>query len=75
MEPEGSIQCPHKSTTEFYLEPDESSPQSHTYSLNSILILSSHPCLGLRSGLPFSPSNYKFVGYVVVVVVVIIIII
>jgi hypothetical protein len=48
MEPEGSLPCSKNPTTSSYPEPDESSLHL------SIVLLSSHRCLGLPSGLFFS---------------------
>jgi hypothetical protein len=42
-----SLSCSQKSTAELFHGPGESSPHSHTLALVSILILSSHLCLGL----------------------------
>jgi hypothetical protein len=51
-EPEGSLPCSQETSTGPYPELDWSSPyQSHSVSLRYILILSTHLCLGLPSGL------------------------
>ena len=49
MEPEGSLPYLQEPATSTYPEPDRSNPQ--LTSLRSILILSSHLCLGLQTGL------------------------
>jgi hypothetical protein len=51
METEGSLPHWQEPTTCPYPQPDRSSLCPHPTSLNSILILSSHICLGLPSGL------------------------
>jgi hypothetical protein len=57
MEPEGSIPNSQQLSTCSYPEPDQSSPHhSHTTSPRSMLMLSTHLCLGLPSGL--FPSGY-----------------
>ena len=58
MEPEGSILHSQVPATRPYLVPDQSSPYPpHSNSWRSILILSSHLCLGLPSGL--LPSGFR----------------
>jgi hypothetical protein len=56
MKSESSLLCSQELTTGPYPEPDESSPYTHPISLKSILILSSHFCLGLYSDL--LPSGF-----------------
>jgi hypothetical protein len=56
MEPEGSLLCSQEPSTGLYPEPDQSIP-SHTISVRSILILSTHLCLGLPSAL--FPSKFS----------------
>jgi hypothetical protein len=55
MEPEGSLPCSHGTSTNPYLEPDQSSPYHPILSLQDPL-LSIHPHLGLPSGL--FPSGF-----------------
>jgi hypothetical protein len=55
MEPKGSLPCSQEPSAGPYPEPDQSTP-SHPLSLRSILILSTHLCLGLPSGL--LPSGF-----------------
>jgi len=50
MEPESSLFRLQELATFPYPEPDQSSPSPHPTSWRSILILSSHLRLGLRSG-------------------------
>jgi hypothetical protein len=47
MQPEGSLLCLKQPATDPYPEPDESSPDPHSISQRSILILSTHVRLGL----------------------------
>jgi hypothetical protein len=54
--PEGSLPCSQEPSTGLYAEPDWSSPY-HPFSLRSILILSTHLLLGLRSALSFWLSH------------------
>jgi hypothetical protein len=54
MEPEGSFPCSQEPSTGPYPEPDQSYP--HNPIQRSILILSTHLCLGLPSGL--LPSGF-----------------
>ena len=58
MTPEGLLPCPQESTTWHYPQPDQSK-LSQPSSLRSILILPSHPCLGLLSGLPLLDFLYE----------------
>jgi hypothetical protein len=52
MEPEGSPPCSQEPATCPYPEPNESNPQPQTLiPPRSILMLSSHPRLGIPSGL------------------------
>jgi hypothetical protein len=50
MEPEGSLSCSQALSIGPYPEPDKSRPYHSILSLRPILILSSHVCLGLPSG-------------------------
>jgi hypothetical protein len=50
MEHEGSLLCSQGPSTGPYPDPEQSNP-SHPISLRSILILSTHLCYGLPSGL------------------------
>jgi hypothetical protein len=51
MEPEGSLPCPQEPSNGPYPEPDRSTPYHPILSLlRSIMILSTHPRLGLPSG-------------------------
>jgi hypothetical protein len=59
MEPEGSLLCLQEPSTGPYPEPDQSSPYQPI--LRSILILSTHLCLGLPSGL-FPPVTSSLFG-------------
>jgi hypothetical protein len=57
-EPEGSLPCSQGPTTSPYPEPDRSSScHPHPISLRSILILCTHLCLGLPSGLFWLPHQ------------------
>jgi hypothetical protein len=56
MESDGSLPCSQEPYTIPYTEPDEESLQSHSISLTSILILSSHLLLSLPSVI--FPSGY-----------------
>jgi hypothetical protein len=51
METDVSLQCSQEPSTRPYPEPDESNLYPHLISLRSILVLFSHICLGLPSGL------------------------
>jgi hypothetical protein len=51
MEPEVSLPSSQEPSTDFYPEPDRSSPYHPIASLRSILILHTHLRLGLPSGL------------------------
>jgi hypothetical protein len=55
MEPEGSLPCSQEPSTGSYPESDESNPY-HPITVISILILPTHLCLGLLSGL--LPSGF-----------------
>jgi hypothetical protein len=57
MEPESSLPCPQEPSIGPYCEPHQSNPY-HPISLRSILILSTHICLCLPSGL--SPSGFPY---------------
>jgi hypothetical protein len=59
MEHEGTLSCSQEPSTGPYHEPDQSIP-SHSVSLRSILILSTHPRLGLPSGL--FPSGLNLIS-------------
>jgi hypothetical protein len=59
MEPEGSLPCSKKPFTGPYPEPDQSGPYHLILSLRSILIMPSHPRLGLPSGLFLSGFTTK----------------
>jgi hypothetical protein len=63
MEPEGSVPCSQGSSTGLYPEPDQSCPCHPILSLGSILILSTHLCLRLPSGLFPSgfPTNILYI--------------
>jgi hypothetical protein len=50
-EPGGSLLCSQEPAAGLYPKPEDSSPYPHPVSVWSILILSSHLCLGLSSGL------------------------
>jgi len=56
MEPEGSLPHSQKPATCLYPELDQFSPRLQPTSLKSILILSSHQCLRIPSGL--LPSGF-----------------
>jgi len=65
MDPKGSLPHSQQSATCPYPEPDQSSPWPHISSWRSILMLSSHLCLGHPSGLfslhsPPKPFMYLF---------------
>jgi hypothetical protein len=57
MEPEGSVPNSQELSTCPYPKQDQSSPHNATPSLRFILILSTHICLGLPSGL--FPSGFS----------------
>jgi hypothetical protein len=65
IEPEGSLLCSQEPSTGPYPEPDQLNPY-HPIPLRSILILPSHLCLGLPSGLfllAFPPISYMHSSY------------
>jgi hypothetical protein len=55
MESEGSLPCSQEPSTGPYPEPDQSTP----WSLRSVLTLSTHPRLGLPSGLFWFSHQYS----------------
>jgi len=60
MESEGSLPCSQEAATGPHPESDKSVQHPHTVPLRFMLILLSHPCLGLPSAPSFSGLRTTF---------------